>query len=190
MSRRRPAGEPLPGFPVDRAFSSKSEIDAYLAEEKLLCLRCGKRFSSVGHHLATAHGMSVDGYKDFYGIPRSTSLASDATRAAFRANIVATRADGRLAESDATLAERAQVAAEASRMALRHLATLPTRKLGRDGVPRETLERIVTSVEAGTVAATAVKRGGISWSGFHGALKSHSDLHARYRTASKGRTKK
>lgn len=49
-------------------------------EEGIACHECGRRFHGLGIHVYTAHGITAAEYRDAYGLPRGTPLASKRTR--------------------------------------------------------------------------------------------------------------
>ncbi len=63
--------ELLPGYPREIPFESALAAEEYLANERLVCLRCGKSYKELGHHLARVHQWSADQYKLFYRLPLS-----------------------------------------------------------------------------------------------------------------------
>lgn len=69
----------LPGYPIDRPFETKEEVVAYLSHKRITCLICGKRFRSLGNHLAMIHGMDPDAYRERYRIPWTYSLSCEET---------------------------------------------------------------------------------------------------------------
>lgn len=46
-------------------------IKKSVTPEQILCLECGKAFVSVRRHLANAHGMTPDQYRDRWSLPES-----------------------------------------------------------------------------------------------------------------------
>ncbi len=44
------------------------------------CLECGRRFRSLGPHLARAHGITAAAYREQHHLPASTALMATATR--------------------------------------------------------------------------------------------------------------
>ena len=66
----------LPGFPHEFKFKTLEEIDEYLGDKRVQCLRCGRWFSMLGIHLRLKHGMTTDEYREIYGIPWSMGLDS------------------------------------------------------------------------------------------------------------------
>lgn len=72
--------DPLPGFPVEEPFASSDDALAYLDSPKLVCLRCGRRYSVLGKHLLNAHGMTSTEYKQFYFLPLSRGLSGQVAR--------------------------------------------------------------------------------------------------------------
>lgn len=67
------------GYPKEFVFSNVEELNNYLNSEKITCLLCGKKFKSLGHHIMGIHQMSVDDYKEKYGIPFTRGLTSEST---------------------------------------------------------------------------------------------------------------
>lgn len=49
-------------------------------DDGLLCHECGQRFQSLGPHTHQAHGISAAEYREAYGLPRSTRLATKRLR--------------------------------------------------------------------------------------------------------------
>lgn len=66
----------LPDFPRRFVFESREELDAYFTGDRITCLLCGHRYRSLGPHLSSAHGTSVDEYREAYGIPYLKGLTS------------------------------------------------------------------------------------------------------------------
>ena len=65
----------MTGFPVEVKFTTPEELDAYFGDEKIVCLRCGKKYRTLGLHLKAIHGMELDEYREIYGIPWTYGLA-------------------------------------------------------------------------------------------------------------------
>lgn len=140
------------------------------------CLICGGRFKSVGHHVRKAHGITAMDYRDMYGIPRSRKLTSAETRDTFaaqaRARGLGTDQEARRAASD--------TAVQKSRVAIKGLIASGRVWGGRNRHPRETIAQVVSRAESGERPYQIVREMGIAWSAFHGGLKRHPDLLARY----------
>jgi hypothetical protein len=66
-------------------FQTYAEVKAYLAQPRLLCLICGKRYMKLGFHIATAHDMAVKDYNWQFGLPVTTSLICEESRDRLRA---------------------------------------------------------------------------------------------------------
>ena len=62
-------------------FETKEEINKYFSGDKIQCLICCKWFMSLGCHVLKMHDITVDEYKDKFGLPYSRGLVSDAYRA-------------------------------------------------------------------------------------------------------------
>ncbi len=56
------------------AFTTLEEVNAYLAQDPLPCLLCGKLCRTLQPHLQHKHQLSVQEYRDIFGIPRSRNL--------------------------------------------------------------------------------------------------------------------
>ena len=50
----------LPGYPVPPRPMSVAEADAYLSEEPLRCLLCGRRMKALQVHLTSIHALTPD----------------------------------------------------------------------------------------------------------------------------------
>jgi hypothetical protein len=69
----------MPGFPVEKPFNTREEMEAYLNSDKLLCLLCGKSYKSLCAHLLV-HGTNADQYKEKYGLPWGCGLTCTSTK--------------------------------------------------------------------------------------------------------------
>ncbi len=56
-------------FPWNGKFMTKTEIDDYLAGNKIQCLLCGKWFKIISSHLKRIHDIDSDEYREKYGLP-------------------------------------------------------------------------------------------------------------------------
>ncbi len=71
----------LPGFPKKGKFQTIEEINAYFSGDKIQCLRCGKWFKAItGNHLLCKHQITIEEYKEMYGLPWVRGLCSEPTR--------------------------------------------------------------------------------------------------------------
>lgn len=61
-------------------FNSIDEIAAYLNNDEIACLECGKKFKSLGNHLRKIHYITCDDYREKHGLPALTPLAGKHTR--------------------------------------------------------------------------------------------------------------
>jgi len=61
-------------------FKTKEEIDQYFSTDKIQCLICGKEFYTLGTHLLMKHNISVDEYKEKFGLPWGKGLAGKIAR--------------------------------------------------------------------------------------------------------------
>ena len=70
----------LHGFPYDGKFKDIEEVNQYLSGDRIQCLLCGKSYKLLATHIMTIHGVTVDQYKEKYGIPWEYGLSSSGTR--------------------------------------------------------------------------------------------------------------
>ena len=62
-------------------FETKAEVDAYYAGDEIECLLCGRKLRMVGgSHLLSRHQISIQEYKEKFGLPNSRGLVCDKTR--------------------------------------------------------------------------------------------------------------
>jgi len=94
MATPKRSRSPLPGYPVEKPFSTIAEVRAYLAEPMVRCLRCGRKFKSLSSHLVTIHEMTADDYRHTYGIPWTYGLVSPETSEIISENSQRLVADG------------------------------------------------------------------------------------------------
>ncbi len=70
----------LPGFPRKGKFQTKEEVDAYFASDKIQCLLCGKWFKCIaGMHLKLKHGITMEDYREMFGLPWKRGLTGRAS---------------------------------------------------------------------------------------------------------------
>lgn len=82
LAKRRAARRHvMPGFPWEGKFETKDQVNAYFAGDKIQCLLCGRMLKMISHHVVRIHGMSVDAYKERYGLRWWRGLTSDELRA-------------------------------------------------------------------------------------------------------------
>ena len=56
-------------YPWLGKFGTKTEIDDYLAGNKVQCLLCGKLFKALPQHLERTHEITADDFREQYGLP-------------------------------------------------------------------------------------------------------------------------
>ena len=66
----------LPGFPWRGQFATPEEARAYVSQEQLQCLICGKSYRSLGSHINRIHKLDETSYKQQFGIPYGVGLVS------------------------------------------------------------------------------------------------------------------
>ena len=74
-----------PGFPRHEAFATAGAARAYLDQDTLQCLLCGRSLKKIGLHLQRIHGVSVEWYQMRYHLPLRVGLCGVPTREAHRA---------------------------------------------------------------------------------------------------------
>ena len=73
----------LPGYPIETVFSDPHDVGEYLNSDRIVCLRCGKTYRTLGKHLQV-HGWTVTQYREFYGLPWRTGLIASGTKLLMR----------------------------------------------------------------------------------------------------------
>lgn len=78
-ARGKHAGEPAPrvGEPVGAGVYGRVDETA---GGRLVCHECGGAYLNLAVHVALAHGMSADEYRDTYELPRTVKLAAASVR--------------------------------------------------------------------------------------------------------------
>jgi len=66
----------LAGFPIQKKFNTREELNEYLSQDTIQCLLCGRRFQILDTHLKNVHGVTSDDYREMYGIGYSVGLQS------------------------------------------------------------------------------------------------------------------
>ena len=84
------------GFPIPPRQFTAAEVEEYLAGETITCLLCGRGFRRLAQHLPAIHQVTVDDYRDMYGLPWRTGVASRASRDAYAAAQKKNIADGKV----------------------------------------------------------------------------------------------
>jgi len=77
-----------------KQFSTKDEVDNYFSGDKIQCLICGRWFCALATHLVRVHNVSVDEYKERYGLPWGHGLVADDTREKCAASLIRRIAEG------------------------------------------------------------------------------------------------
>ena len=78
-ARGKHAGEAAPrvGQPVGAGVYGRVDETA---DGRLVCHECGRGYLNLAAHVALAHGMNADEYRETYELPRSTKLAAASMR--------------------------------------------------------------------------------------------------------------
>lgn len=69
----------LAGYPLEKVFQTKEEIDNYFTGDTIVCLLCGKSYKALNAHLQV-HGFNEVSYKEKYGLPYHRGLCGEATK--------------------------------------------------------------------------------------------------------------
>jgi len=80
-ARARASRRVLPGYPKEEMFTDPKEVAEYFCGSKIVCLRCGKKYRTLGVHLQRIHGMEPDEYREIYGLPWTHGLSCADTTA-------------------------------------------------------------------------------------------------------------
>lgn len=70
--------EVMQEYPWCGKFRTKTEIDDYLAGNKVQCLICGKLFIALPTHLERTHDITADNYREQYGLDKIDNRAHGA----------------------------------------------------------------------------------------------------------------
>lgn len=70
----------MPGYPIEKPFETREEVEGYLNVDRMVCLLCGKAYKALGNHLPV-HGTDADRYKEKYGLPIGAGLTCETTKA-------------------------------------------------------------------------------------------------------------
>ena len=81
-------------YPWRGKFRTKTEIDDYLAGNKVQCLICGKLFKALPQHLEKTHDITADDYREQYGLPWRRGLCGIETSKKLSKNMFARRKKG------------------------------------------------------------------------------------------------
>jgi hypothetical protein len=76
---------------TDRAFKTHAAMLAYIEQDEIPCLICGKPFVALGVHLGNEHGITAREYKVAFNIPQRRGLLGASAKLHLRE--LATRAD-------------------------------------------------------------------------------------------------
>ena len=175
-------------FTDTRAFQTKAEIRAYLAEDTLACLLCGSRLTVLGPHLRARHGMDADAYRARFGIPQNCGLAGRGFRQGAQARMRSMHADGTIVRPDAETA-RSRLTGKRRRRQTPAVRRADTEKLlavhGRDSQwTRADFEEFIHRVERGrTVTAVGLDTDMPSRQTLFKYLARNPDVRARYERA-------
>lgn len=84
----------LPGYPIPAGLLTAEQLAVYLSSDRITCLLCGKAYRRLGWHLEKIHGVSLDEYRDRYGLPYSKGVLSAASAKAYSDASIAAGRDG------------------------------------------------------------------------------------------------
>lgn len=97
---------------TNKRINNRSELDEYLAHDKIECLECGKRFSFLANHITKIHRMSVSYYRDKFNIPAMAPLAGVLYRQKHREKLQRIVDEGKIDYSHLSTATELAVGAE------------------------------------------------------------------------------
>jgi len=171
------------GYPRLTPFETPEEIYAYLDQELIDCLLCGKQLKSLVTHLSKIHHVDTDEYKTRYGLPYGRGLICVSTHKAMQERTVT--------EAALKALEKGRKPHGAKKQRISGLRFLNNQRsvkkakavsdLNRIRWTRAEIERIVIAVEKGETLEKAMN--GISCTGFHDNIIKHPDLLARHKAA-------
>ena len=78
-ARGKHAGDPAPRVGQSVGAGVYGRVDE-TADGRLVCHECGCGYLNLAAHVALAHGMSADEYRDVYELPRTVKLAAASVR--------------------------------------------------------------------------------------------------------------
>jgi len=81
-------------YPWCGKFRTKTEIDDYLAGNKVQCLICGKLFKALPQHLERTHDITADDYREQYGLPWRRGLCGVETSKKLSKNMLERQKNG------------------------------------------------------------------------------------------------
>lgn len=76
--------KPLIGFPKEPYKFTYDEVVEYYSNADIQCLRCGRRLKALAKHLTFIHDMSIEEYKDLYGLPNKRGLTGTYASESYR----------------------------------------------------------------------------------------------------------
>lgn len=145
----------------------------HVSGDRIPCLICGKLFRAVCHHARLAHGISGRDYKLRFGLPITRGVASPASRAAWRASMLKTRAAGKI--------EGCNLAPVASRAA-RQMPAYASQDMRR--IDPQEVDTVLHHLRAGSTLTEASKiPGAPRWSWLHAQLEREPELQKRFDAA-------
>ena len=86
-ARKLEARKVLAGFPINRPFQSRKEVEEYLSGDRIVCLLCGKPYKMLAPHIKRIHGTDAEDYKSIYGIPQKYGLTCEEATEVRRNNL-------------------------------------------------------------------------------------------------------
>lgn len=128
------------GYPVDEPFQNIEAVRLYLSGDKIICLRCGKSYRSLGVHIVKIHGMTIDQYKEFYHIPVTYALACQDSRTLYSTAMKKRINDGYCPPIDILRDMHEQGLIKSNRRTSFFKAQISTANLGDNAKPRHPLQ--------------------------------------------------
>lgn len=97
---------------MTKRINNRSELDEYLAHDKIECLECGKFFSFLPNHIIKIHRMSVSVYRDKFNIPAMAPLAGVLYRQKHREKLQRIVDEGKINYSHLSTATKLAIGSE------------------------------------------------------------------------------
>lgn len=83
---------------IGHKFTTKKDVDDYFSGDRIRCLICGKWLKAIGGQHLKSHGITVEKYKEMFGLPNGRGLVCGETSAKQQAAL-----KKRIAAGDKTL---------------------------------------------------------------------------------------
>jgi len=171
------------GYPRLAPFETPEEVYAYLDQELIDCLLCGKRLKALVTHLSKIHHVDTDEYKTRYGLPYGRGLVCASTHQVLQERTITDTALKALERGRKPHGARIQRISGLRLMTNQRSVkkAKAVSDLNRIRWTRAEIERIVIAVEGGATLESVMN--GVSSTGFHANIIQYPDLLARQKAA-------